>query len=148
MTSLQSVLGPIKFGDILYMFPYANEIAIAYMTGSQIKTLFEKSVEYYNDTSSPNRGEFLHVSGNMFRLFSFTQRSELALRYILMGSLRHPDQIRSIQTEWAARGQHSHPWYVQYVGWNESSGGRQCIHHRYADVYRQRRKQIRIHGEC
>lgn len=58
-------LGPIKFGDILLMFPYANEIARVPMYGHQIKTLFEKSVEYYNDLNEPKRGEFLHVSGKV-----------------------------------------------------------------------------------
>ena len=45
------------------MFPYANELVKTAMYGSQIKTLFEKSVEFYNDTSTTNLGEFLHVSG-------------------------------------------------------------------------------------
>jgi 2',3'-cyclic-nucleotide 2'-phosphodiesterase (5'-nucleotidase family) len=45
------------------MFPYANVIVRAYMYGQQITRLFEESVSYYNDTDTPNRGEFLHVSG-------------------------------------------------------------------------------------
>lgn len=58
-------LGPITYGDILAMFPYANVIVRAWMYGLQIKNLFEESVRYYNDTTSPNRGEFLHVSGTI-----------------------------------------------------------------------------------
>ena len=45
------------------MFPYANVLVRAYMYGQQIVRLFEESVSYYNDTTTPNRGEFLHVSG-------------------------------------------------------------------------------------
>ena len=62
-TDLGLTAGPIKLGDILYMFPYANVLAMARMTGAQIKMLFENSVENYNDTSAPKLGEFLHVSG-------------------------------------------------------------------------------------
>lgn len=47
------------------MFPYANVVVRAWMYGLQIKNLFEESVRYYNDTTSPNRGEFLHVSGTI-----------------------------------------------------------------------------------
>lgn len=46
------------------MFPYANVLAIAEMAGKDVVKLFERSVEYYNDTSVTNQGEFLHVSGN------------------------------------------------------------------------------------
>lgn len=62
-TDLDLGAGPITYGDILTMFPYANVIVRAWMYGLQIKNLFEESVRYYNDTTSPNRGEFLHVSG-------------------------------------------------------------------------------------
>lgn len=62
-TDLDLGAGPITYGDILTMFPYANVVVRAWMYGLQIKNLFEESVRYYNDTTSPNRGEFLHVSG-------------------------------------------------------------------------------------
>lgn len=65
-TDLGLTAGPILFGDILYMFPFANVLAMAKMTGSQITQLFEKSVENYNDTSAPKLGEFLHASGTIF----------------------------------------------------------------------------------
>lgn len=45
------------------MFPYANVLVNAAMYGLQIRKLFEESVSFYNDTTTPNRGEFLHVSG-------------------------------------------------------------------------------------
>lgn len=53
------------------MFPYANEIVRTFMYGVQIRNLFENSVEFYNNTDEPNRGEFLHVSGilNYFMAF-------------------------------------------------------------------------------
>ena len=56
--------GLIKFGDILYMFPYSNVLVKVLMKGIEIKTLFENSVQYYNQSTSSNLGEFLHVSGN------------------------------------------------------------------------------------
>lgn len=45
------------------MFPYANVVVRAYMYGQQVIRLFEESVSYYNETTSSNLGEFLHVSG-------------------------------------------------------------------------------------
>ena len=46
------------------MFPYSNVLVKVLMKGIEIKTLFENSVQYYNQSTSSNLGEFLHVSGN------------------------------------------------------------------------------------
>lgn len=51
------------------MFPFANTLAVADVNGDQLKRLFEAAVEYYNDSSVRNLGEFLHVStGTMTHL--------------------------------------------------------------------------------
>ncbi len=57
------------------MFPYANVLVKTTMYGIQIKNLFEKSVEFYNQSTSSNLGEFLHVSG-IIQFFKSRGRNE------------------------------------------------------------------------
>lgn len=68
------------------MFPYANTLAMASMKGAELKQLFENSVEYYKSKTSPNRGEFLHVSGMLKfcwkRLSCLTVFSPLGIRVV------------------------------------------------------------------
>lgn len=86
--------GPILFGDILYSFPYANTLAVATMTGAQVKQLLETSVQYYNDSSVASQGEFLQVSGMRVSYAMYEKSGERVSKIIIRDT-------NSEQGEWS-----------------------------------------------